>query len=155
MEIRIQANSIEELKQQVINLASEFGGSTTRISLKMPPPSPVKAPKEELPKQMEPIDIDAPAAEPPPVLAQAGKKGSPKKVMDVVVVDESINETESGDPITRDAVTDMLRVVIAKIGGNGARTLMGKMGYQHIGKIPESEFGKFMNAAKAAIAAKK
>ncbi len=135
MELLIKADNPQDLAHKVTLLA-EF------LSAKSGTP-PVPTFEEMTGSENKPV--------------QAGKSSKAKKILvpEPATTTEEKSETAPTTTITREHLAGMLRTVIGKLGGNGARILMGKLGYASIGAVPESDFESFMNACEAAIKAHK
>lgn len=148
MELTIKADNAEDLRNKVNSLAKQFGGGTGNTSngttAKTAPPTSEGS-----------IFGGSGETAPTPIKGKGKKAAAPAPVETEAEDDASDLTGDTGsEEITRDNLADELRVVIAKCGGNAAREMMTKLGYDHLNKIPESGFAKFMAACKEVIKTK-
>lgn len=146
--ISIQAGSADELRSKIIAMADQFSiqPKTMKVSLTLPNQPP--------PPSAEPVPQASIFDSAPPVAAKKSSKvkvAAPvEEVIEPEVVEVKADKTLATN-LSREVLADKLREVIARCGGNVARDMMAAKGYSHLGKIPESDFAKFMELAEETI----
>ncbi len=151
MDLIIKAESAEDLRHQICTLAHQYDNGSAKVyhaKGKNTTTAPIQTAAEETNGSIFGVDADAEATPATVAKVTKGKKAA------------AAPEAEIEEPsYTREQVADKLRMVITKCGGNGARALMSRLQYDHVGKIPESDFGSFIAACdkeiEKAVAAKK